>query len=274
VALAKRRAGRDGDLPGPVGLPAAHEVSPPLAWLPGSNQPTKRAGTAKSEPRRGSTVLPCRLDPPGTVWVRPATQAATVVGPSTVALRSPRDELACEGRADEAGTSSSIGHWGRDLAGCRQARACRALPRRRRSAGRPLPAVPGDCPSGPRRGTRRSAEGRRAVRRCGRPVEQLRCRPGARPGSLGPWALHSSAWPPIIRARLAARRTTAICRCATPRFRSWWACEGRPPTRAPGRPRRSRPEAGPGCRPSTCSAAPTGQRPAPGGGYDCSRRSC
>jgi hypothetical protein len=40
VGLTKPRAGRDGDLPGPVGLPAAHQVSPPLAWLPGSNQPT------------------------------------------------------------------------------------------------------------------------------------------------------------------------------------------------------------------------------------------
>ena len=40
VGLTKSRAGRDGDLPGPVGLPAAHQVSPPLAWVPGSNQPT------------------------------------------------------------------------------------------------------------------------------------------------------------------------------------------------------------------------------------------
>jgi hypothetical protein len=58
VGLAEPRAGRNGDLPGPAGLPATHEVSPPLAWLPGSDQPTRRAGTAKSEPHRGSTVLP------------------------------------------------------------------------------------------------------------------------------------------------------------------------------------------------------------------------
>jgi hypothetical protein len=58
VALAEARAGREGDLPGPAGRPAAHEVSPPLAWLSGSDQPTKRAGTASSEPHRGSTVLP------------------------------------------------------------------------------------------------------------------------------------------------------------------------------------------------------------------------
>jgi hypothetical protein len=40
AALAESRAGRDGDLPGPAGLPAAHQVSPPLAWSPGSDQPT------------------------------------------------------------------------------------------------------------------------------------------------------------------------------------------------------------------------------------------
>jgi hypothetical protein len=40
VALAQSRAGRDGDLPGPVGVLAAHQVSPPLAWLPGSDQLT------------------------------------------------------------------------------------------------------------------------------------------------------------------------------------------------------------------------------------------
>jgi hypothetical protein len=38
-----------------------------LAWLPGSDQPTKPAGTAKPEPHRGSTVLPggraCRARP-------------------------------------------------------------------------------------------------------------------------------------------------------------------------------------------------------------------
>jgi hypothetical protein len=58
AGLVQPRAGRDGDLPGPARLPAAHEASPPLAWLPGSDQPTKPAGTAKPEPHRGSTVLP------------------------------------------------------------------------------------------------------------------------------------------------------------------------------------------------------------------------
>src|SRR5215213_8651720 len=58
AGLVQPRAGRDGDLPGPAHLPAAHEASPPLAWLPGSDQPTKPAGTAKPEPHRGFTVLP------------------------------------------------------------------------------------------------------------------------------------------------------------------------------------------------------------------------
>ena len=40
--------------PEPTGLPAAHEASPPLAWLPGSNQPTKPAGT----PSRSRIVVP------------------------------------------------------------------------------------------------------------------------------------------------------------------------------------------------------------------------
>jgi hypothetical protein len=52
AALVEPRAGRDADLPGPASLPAAHEASPPLAWLPGSDQPTKPAGTAKPEPHR------------------------------------------------------------------------------------------------------------------------------------------------------------------------------------------------------------------------------
>ena len=42
AALAEPGPGRDGDLPRSARLPAAHEVSPPLAWLPGSDQPTSR----------------------------------------------------------------------------------------------------------------------------------------------------------------------------------------------------------------------------------------
>jgi hypothetical protein len=50
AALVDPRSGLDADLPGPARLPAAHQPSPPLAWLPGSDQPTKQAGTAKPEP--------------------------------------------------------------------------------------------------------------------------------------------------------------------------------------------------------------------------------
>ena len=66
-ALSIPDPGGMADLPGPARLPAAHEASPPLAWLPGSDQPTKQAGTAKPEPHRAPTVLPagraCRARP-------------------------------------------------------------------------------------------------------------------------------------------------------------------------------------------------------------------
>ena len=49
AGLVDPRAGRDGDLPGPAGLPAAHEVSPP--W-PGcqapTNPPSRRARPGRS----------------------------------------------------------------------------------------------------------------------------------------------------------------------------------------------------------------------------------
>jgi hypothetical protein len=58
MALVDPRSGREADLPGPTGRPAGHQVSPPLAWLPGSDQPAKPAGTAQPEPHGASTVLP------------------------------------------------------------------------------------------------------------------------------------------------------------------------------------------------------------------------
>jgi hypothetical protein len=58
MALVDPRSGREADLPGPTGLPAGHQVSPPLAWLPGSDQPAKPAGTAQPEPHCISTVRP------------------------------------------------------------------------------------------------------------------------------------------------------------------------------------------------------------------------
>jgi hypothetical protein len=80
AALAEPRAGRDGDLPRSAGLPAAHEVSPPLAWLPGPDQPTELAGTAKPEPHRGSTVLCRRSGLPGTIWSGWRPEDATAGG--------------------------------------------------------------------------------------------------------------------------------------------------------------------------------------------------
>jgi hypothetical protein len=58
MALVDPRSGREADLPGPTGRPAGHQVSPPLAWLPGSDQPAKPAGTAQPEPHCISTVRP------------------------------------------------------------------------------------------------------------------------------------------------------------------------------------------------------------------------
>ena len=58
MALIDSRSGRKADLPGPTGRPAGHQVSPPLAWLLGSDQPTKQAGTAQPEPHCISTVRP------------------------------------------------------------------------------------------------------------------------------------------------------------------------------------------------------------------------
>src|SRR5215218_5605261 len=58
MALVDPRSGREADLPGPTGRPAGHQVSPPLAWLPGSDQPAKQAGTAQPEPHCISTVRP------------------------------------------------------------------------------------------------------------------------------------------------------------------------------------------------------------------------
>src|SRR5215211_931728 len=58
MALVDPRSGRETDLPGPTGRPAGHQLSPPLAWLPDSNQPAKPAGTAQPEPHCISTVRP------------------------------------------------------------------------------------------------------------------------------------------------------------------------------------------------------------------------
>ena len=71
ASLVDPRARREGDLPGPTSLPAAHQVSPPLACLSGSDQPTKQAGTAKAEPHRGTTVLPTVIASASHKGIRP-----------------------------------------------------------------------------------------------------------------------------------------------------------------------------------------------------------
>jgi hypothetical protein len=58
VALIDPRSGLDADLPGPARLPAAHQASPPLAWLLDSDQPTKQAGMATPELYGAPTVVP------------------------------------------------------------------------------------------------------------------------------------------------------------------------------------------------------------------------
>ena len=122
MGLVEPGSGRDGDLPGPTRLPAAHQVSPPLAWLPGSDQPTKQAGTAKPEPHRGSTVLCRRSGLPGTVWVRRRAEGATAGAPSPWRSRSPGAELSSKGRASEV---DETGRW------FAQGRSrCRAAPKR------------------------------------------------------------------------------------------------------------------------------------------------
>jgi hypothetical protein len=56
VGLAEPRSGRDADLPGPAGLPAGHQVSPPLACC---RAPTTSA-SKRAQPSRSAmaTVLP------------------------------------------------------------------------------------------------------------------------------------------------------------------------------------------------------------------------
>jgi len=81
VGLAEPRSGRDADLPGPAGLPAGHQVSPPLACCRApTTSASKRAQPSRS---RMATVLPvggtCRRRS-GCGW-RP--EDATAVASST-----------------------------------------------------------------------------------------------------------------------------------------------------------------------------------------------
>jgi hypothetical protein len=93
VALVDPRTGREADLPGPTRCPAGHQLSPPSAWLPGSDQPTKQVGTAQSKPHRVHGT-PRRWGLPGTVWVQPADRKAQrPAHPLPWRSRSPCGEL-------------------------------------------------------------------------------------------------------------------------------------------------------------------------------------
>jgi hypothetical protein len=105
AALVEPRAGHDGDRPGPARRPAPHEASPPLAWLPGSDQPTKQAGMAQPEPHRGSTVLPaargCRHG-----LVRPVAGMQRPTPPTP--WRSPSLVLCCAARVGLAASTKQV----------------------------------------------------------------------------------------------------------------------------------------------------------------------
>ena len=88
-ALIDPRAGREGDLPGPARRPAPHEVSPPLAWLPGSDQPTELAGTAQPERIADSPYSPA-MGPAGHGLVRRAAPRRRPTRPAPWQSRTPR----------------------------------------------------------------------------------------------------------------------------------------------------------------------------------------
>ena len=84
--LAEPRAGRDGDLPGPAGLPATHEVSPP--W-PGCQAPTNPpSGRARPSRSRiaGPPYSPAGRTRPVRCECGRRLKTATAVAPAPVAL--------------------------------------------------------------------------------------------------------------------------------------------------------------------------------------------
>jgi len=87
VALVEPGSGRDADLPGPARLPAGHQVSPPLAWLPGSDQPTKPAGTAKPEPHGTHPPYSPTVGPAGHGLGASATRRRDVTRPDSDDMR-------------------------------------------------------------------------------------------------------------------------------------------------------------------------------------------
>src|SRR5829696_3512822 len=73
VGLVDPRSGGDADLPGPTSRAAGLQVSRPLAWLLGSDQPAKQAGTASRSRIAYPRYAPA-VGSGGTVWVRPAAR--------------------------------------------------------------------------------------------------------------------------------------------------------------------------------------------------------
>jgi hypothetical protein len=87
VGLVEPRSGLKADLPGPAG----HWVSPPLACLPGSDQPAERAGTAQPELHRAHPPYSPAVGPAGhRSGRRRRPEGATACAPSTVVVLTAR----------------------------------------------------------------------------------------------------------------------------------------------------------------------------------------
>jgi hypothetical protein len=88
AALVDPRAGHDGDLPGPTGLPAPHEASPPLALVASpDNPPSRRARPSRSRIAGPPYSRPVRRAGHG--LVRPMTQRQQPTRPAPWRSRSP-----------------------------------------------------------------------------------------------------------------------------------------------------------------------------------------
>jgi hypothetical protein len=105
VALAEPRSGRDGDLPGPARLPAAHQTSPPLACCQApTNPPSRRAPPGGSRMAR-PPYSPGRWRLPDKVWVRLPTRRRRP------ARRRPRFPARTSGRRRAAPSAYAL-TWG------------------------------------------------------------------------------------------------------------------------------------------------------------------
>jgi hypothetical protein len=148
VALVQPRSGRDADLPGPARLPAGHQVSPPLAWLPGSDQPTKQAGQAlPSGNRMARPPYSGAMAPAGQGLGAAADPKATAGASSTTVPRP--DIRSASGRALRVRVD--LGWLARSRVGYGASLDARAAPSARRCR----------VPSAPCRGVRSRVRARR-----------------------------------------------------------------------------------------------------------------